>query len=253
MVRGAGTALNVATVLVGSGVGTLAGDRLASAVREAVTTALGLTTLLLAALDAAAVRDAALVRSVGGSAPVLVVLGSLVLGGALGGALRLQQRLDALSQRLLGRGHPAPVTDSAAGAGRAAEGFLAASLLFCVGPLTVLGSVQDGLGHGVSLLAVKSALDGFASVALAASYGPAVALAALTVLVVQGSLTAASAALGGVLTAAQLAAVTATGGLLLAGVAARLLALRTFAMADLLPALVLAAPLATLAGLAHRG
>ena len=122
------------------------------------------------------------------------------------------------------------------------EGFVTASLVFCVGPLTVLGSLDDGLGRGIEKLALKATLDGFASVAFAASLGWGVAASAMTVLVVQGSLTLLGALLGDLLPPAHLAALTATGGLLLVGVALRLLRIRPGPVGDLLPALV-AAPL----------
>jgi uncharacterized membrane protein YqgA involved in biofilm formation len=118
------------------------------------------------------------------------------------------------------------------------------SLVFCVGPLTVLGSLSDGLGRGADQLFLKSALDGFASIAFAASLGWGVAASALTLLVVQGSLTALGAVLGSVLSTAEIAALTATGGLVLVGVGLRLLRLRQVPVGDLLPALVIA-PLLT--------
>lgn len=251
MLRGTGTLLNAAAVLLGSGLGATLGDRLPERIRGVVTDALGLTTALIAALDAARVTSPTLTRSVGGSAPVLVVLGSLAIGGGVGSALRLEDRVEVLGgwvRRRLSHGR-----GDGESRRRFVEGFVLASLLFCVGPLTILGSFQDGLGRGISLLAVKSALDGLASVAFAASYGPGVAVAAVTVLVVQGSLTALGALAGSVLTAAQLVALTATGGLLLAGVAIRLLRLREVAVADLLPALVVAPLLASVAARLHGG
>jgi uncharacterized membrane protein YqgA involved in biofilm formation len=114
------------------------------------------------------------------------------------------------------------------------------SLVFCVGPLTILGSLSDGLGRGIDQLALKSTLDGFASIAFAASLGWGVAAAAAVVLVVQGSLTLAGWAAGGLLPAAEISALTATGGVLLLGVGMRLLRLRAVPVADLLPALVVA-------------
>jgi uncharacterized protein len=119
-----------------------------------------------------------------------------------------------------------------------------ASLVFCVGPLTVIGSLNDGLGNGADELFLKAALDGFASVAFAASLGWGVAASALAVLVVQGSLTAVGAALGSFLPDAHLSALTAAGGLMLVGVAIRLLRIRSLPVGDLLPALVVA-PLLT--------
>ena len=115
---------------------------------------------------------------------------------------------------------------------------------FCVGPLTVLGSINDGLGNGPDQLFLKAALDGFASIAFAASLGWGVAASALAVLAVQGTLTALGAVLGEFLPEAHLAALTAAGGLLLVGVAIRLLRVRSLPVGDLLPALVVA-PLLT--------
>jgi uncharacterized membrane protein YqgA involved in biofilm formation len=121
---------------------------------------------------------------------------------------------------------------------------MTASLVFCVGPLTVLGSISDGLGHGIDQLALKSTLDGFAAIAFAATFGVGVLASALTVAVVQGGFTVMGLLLGDVLSAAGISALTATGGLLLVGVALRLLKVRDVPVADLLPALVVA-PLLT--------
>lgn len=245
MFRGFGTVLNVVTVLVGAGLGVLVGHRLPQRVREVVTDGLGLVTLLVAVLNAAAVTDPVLAAAVGGSAPVLLVLGSILLGGIVGSLLRIEARLEgigsALQRRLVG--------SSSATAGsqqrqRFVEGYVSASLLFCVGPLTVLGSLSDGLGQGYDQLALKATLDGFAAVAFAASFGWGVAASALTVLVVQGSLTLVGFAAGGLAPEAHVAALTATGGLLLVGVGLRLLRVRAVPVGDLLPAL-LVAPLLT--------
>ena len=176
MFRGAGTALNVVTVLVGSGIGIALRGRLPERIRDVVTDGLGLVTLLIAALNAAAVRDRHLVAAVGSAAPTLIVLGAVLLG------------------------------------------------------------------HGIDQLALKSTLDGFASIAFAASLGWGVAAAAVVVAVFQGLLTLVGWALGDLLPLAQVAALTATGGVLLVGVALRLLRIRQVAVADLLPALV-AAPI----------
>ena len=123
---------------------------------------------------------------------------------------------------------------------RFAEGFVTASLVFCVGPLAILGSISDGLGRGIDQLALKSVLDGFAAIAFAASLGPGVMASALIVLLYQGAFTLLGWSLGGVLGAAEVAALTATGGLLLAGISIRLLRLRPIPVGDLLPALVVA-------------
>ena len=248
MIPGIGTAVNVLTVLLGAGLGVLLGNRLPVRTRDVVTDALGLVTLLIAMLSAFAVTDAALSAHVGSSAPMLIVLGSLVLGGIVGSLLRLEARVEGLGGWLQAR--------LAGGAGslerhRFIEGFVASSLLFCTGPLTILGSLNDGLGLGADQLFLKATLDGFAAIAFAASFGWGVAVSALTVLVVQGGLTTLGLVLGDVLPDAHLAALTATGGLLLAGVALRLLRVREIPVADLLPALLIAPGLVQVAAWIH--
>ena len=260
---GLGTLINVAAVLLGSSIGVGVGDRLPRRTRDVVTDGVALVTLMVAVLDGASVLSPALTSAVGSSAPVLIVLGSILTGGMAGSLLRIEDRLNgagALLQRKLSRS--AGVRDVVPEGGlaegvvegvvtgaereRFIEGFVTASLVFCVGPLTIIGSLQDGLGQGFSQLALKSVLDGFTSIAFAASLGWGVAAAALSVLVIQGSLTAAAAALGGLIPPSGIAALTATGGLLLAGIGLRLLRVRTVPVADLLPALVVA-PLLTAA------
>ena len=241
MIPGIGTLVNVITVLLGSTVGVLAGHRLPERTRDVVTDALGLVTLLIAGTSAVAVGAPALTSYVGSSAPMLVVLGSLVIGGVVGSLLRLEARVEGLGGWLQARlaGDRGSVERH-----RFIEGFVVSSLVFCMGPLTILGSLNDGLGLGADQLFLKSALDGFAAIAFAASFGWGVAASALTVLVVQGGLTVVGLLLGDVLPDAHVAALTATGGLLLVGVALRLLRIREIPVADLLPALV-AAPLLT--------
>lgn len=237
MFIGFGTLLNVTTVLAGSAIGLLVGHRLPQRTRDVVTDGLGLVTLMIAALSTAAVLDGAFVAEVGDSATVLVVLGSLLLGGIAGSLLHVEARLEAFGgvlQRRLLRG------SGGESRRRFVEGFVTASLLFCVGPLTILGSLSDGLGLGYEQLAVKSVLDGFASIAFAATLGWGVMASALVVLVVQGGLTLLGLLVGDVLSDGAVAAITATGGLLLVGVALRLLRLKPLPVGDLLPALLVA-------------
>lgn len=243
MFTGVGTVVNIAAVLVGSGAGVLVGNRLPTRTRDLVTDALGLVTLLIGGLSAVAVLDPALTRAVGDSAPMLIVLGSVLIGGIAGSLLRLEPRVEMLGGWLQRR--LAHDSDSAERQ-RFIEGFVTASLLFCTGPLTILGSLNDGLGNGADQLFLKSVLDGFAAMAFAAAFGWGVAASALTVLVVQGGLTVLGWLLGDVLPDAHLAAVTAVGGLLLVGVALRLLRVREIAVADLLPALLVAPLLVSL-------
>ena len=238
---GAGTVLNVLAVIAGALAGMSIGGRLPGPTREVVTDCLGLVTLLMAGLSVRDVLSPALGAAVGASAPVLIILGALLLGSILGSIMGIERRLGSLAGRVqgaLGRGR-----DDAARE-RFIEGWLTASLLFCVGPLTILGSLDDGLGRGIDKLALKSALDGFAALAFASSFGVGVLFSAVSVAVVQGSLTIAGVALGALLPEAHIAALTATGGLVLVGIALRLLRIRQIPVGDMLPALIVA-PLLT--------
>ena len=243
MVRGTGTVLNMAAILVGSGLGVALGSRLPERTRVTVTDALGLVTLVIGGLNVAALGDDDFRRAVGESGTLLVVLGALLIGGITGSLLRLEARLEGVGAWLQRR-----LSREGAGAGRArfVEGYVSASLVFVVGPLAVLGSLSDGLGRGIDQLALKSTLDGFASLAFAASLGWGVAASALSVGLVQGLLTLAGALLGGLLPASLVSSLTATGGVLLLGVGLRLLAVKAVPVGDLLPALVVAPALTAL-------
>jgi uncharacterized protein len=287
---GLGTAVNVAAVLIGSSLGLLLGARLPTRTRDTVTDALGLLTLLIGALSAAEVRSPALSAAVGSSAPVLIVLGALLLGGIAGSLLDIEARLEGFGgwlrtrlarrgpavrrdvprrahARRSGSGHvPAATFGSEAATSdvpagtlsqefsspeqaareRFIEGFVTASLIFCVGPLTILGSLSDGLGRGADQLILKSVLDGFASIAFAASLGAGVMASVVAIVVVQGSLTVVGVFIGDVLPEAHIAAITATGGLLLLGVGLRLLQIKAIPVGNLLPALLVAPALVSL-------
>jgi uncharacterized protein len=245
VVPGTGTAVNVATVLLGSTIGVLVGHRLPERTRRVVTDGLGLVTLLIAAQSASHVGDSALTDAVGRAAPMLIVLGAVLVGGIIGSLLRLEDRLESfggLLQRFAvrrfggGSGHEERV--------RFIQGFVTSSLVFCTGPLTILGSINEGLGKGADQLLLKAALDGFAAIAFAAVYGWGVAASVIVLIVLQGGLTLLGAALGDVVPEAHVSALAATGGLLLVGVALRLLDIKQVKVADLLPAL-LVAPLLT--------
>ena len=248
---GLGTLINTAAIILGSAIGLLVGHRLPERTREVVTDVLGLVTLLVGGLSAVAVTSAALSDRVGPGVPLLVVLGSLLVGSIIGSLIRIEDRLEQLGHwlraRFVRRAEEAELeepdtllTEGQSASARFVEGFVTASLVFCVGPLAILGAVSDGLGRGIDQLALKSVLDGFASIAFAASLGVGVMLSAAAVLVYQGAITVLGLQLGGVLDEAQIAALTATGGLLLVGIGLRLLRVRAVPVADMLPALVLA-------------
>ncbi len=225
-----GTLLNVLTVLVGTGIGLLVGSRMPERMQTSLTTGLGLFTLLLGtAMGLQMFTDPSIEQG-----DDLAILGALLIGVAVGELLRLHDGLEALGgwfQARLARGSRPS---------RIAEAFVTASIVFCVGPLTILGSLQNGLTGETQLLAVKSLLDGVASIAFAAALGPGVALAAITVLVIQGAIAAGASLLAGVLTEPTILAITASGGVILIGVALRLLDIKQVRVASFLPALAFA-------------
>jgi uncharacterized membrane protein YqgA involved in biofilm formation len=250
---GLGTVINVATVVVGALLGMWIGHRLPDRTRSVVTDGLGLTTILMAGLSVVAVTDATFGSAVGRGVPVLIVLGSLIIGSIIGSLLGIERRLAALAGRVQGWIAKRFPSEDAALPGeegqksareRFIEGWLSATLLFCVGPLTILGSLSDGLGRGIDQLVLKSVLDGFAALAFASTFGVGVLLSAVSVAAVQGSLTAVGFALGSVMPDPHIAALTATGGLMLAGIGLRLLRIRDVPVGDMLPALIVA-PLLT--------
>jgi uncharacterized membrane protein YqgA involved in biofilm formation len=232
--RGLDTLLNVAAIAAGASVGTLLGDRLPERLRDTLVAGLGLFTLVLGVQQALAAFGDELAGAVGRSAP-LVVLGALLAGGLAGEAVGLEGRLERLGEAVRRR---------LGGRASFVEGFVLASLVACVGPLAVLGAFADGLRGDLSLLAVKSLLDGFAMLAFASYLGWGVAASGLAVLAYQGGLTALAAVLEQVMTPAVVAAMTAVGGLLVIAIGLRLLGLARIRVANLLPA-VLLAPLAT--------
>jgi len=229
---GMGTIINVITVLVGGVLGTLMGARLPERVRETIMHGLGLLTLVIG-IQLSFETD-----------NILIVLGSLLVGGIAGELLRIESRIDQLGrwlERKTARDDGPPVSDLPhPGASRFSRAFLTASLLFCVGPMTILGSIQDGLSGDYALLAVKSTLDGFAALAFASTLGPGVIFAALTVLVYQGALTLGAGWASAVLTDPMIAEMTATGGVLMLALGLGLLEIKRIRAGNLLPAIVVA-------------
>lgn len=239
---GLGTVLNVAAIVVGSLIGLALGNRLPERTRAVVTDSLGMLVFVIAAFNIMALTDQAWVDSVGGAATLLIVLGSLIVGGIIGSLLRIESRLESVGGWIQGKFSRG---GSTAGRARFIEGFVDASLIFCIGPLAILGALSDGLGLGIEQLALKSALDGFASIAFAATMGWGVMASAIAVGIYQGAITAISMFAGSFLTEALVASITATGGVLLIGVGLRILRIKSVAVGDLLPALIIA-PLLTL-------
>jgi uncharacterized protein len=233
-----GTLLNVATVLVGTTFGTLLGDRLPERVRGVALQAIGLFTLLIGIQMALQVQNP------------LVLLGSLVLGGVVGELAGIEHRLDLLGQRLEARFGDSDGTSDQSGS-TFVRGFVTSSLVFCVGPLTIVGSIQDGLTGNYSLLSVKSLLDGITSIALSSALGRGVYFSALVILVYQGGLSLGAAVLGGLIGDPShdpgVLEMTATGGLVIVGLGLRLLDVSRVRVGNLLPALAFAPVLTWLA------
>ncbi len=233
MFIGIGTVVNVAAVVAGALLGIAFGRRFPERTKDTLTSALGLFTIVLAGFSAISMGSDALTDEAGSGA-TLIVLVCLLLGTMLGSWLRIEDRLDQGAGWLRSR-FAAPGDDT-----RFVEGFVTSTLVFCVGPLTILGSISDGLGRGAEQLLVKAVLDGFAAMAFASTLGWGVLASAAAVGLVQGSLTAVGYFAGDVLSLAQIDALTATGGVILLGLGVRLLGLRRIPVGDMLPGLVLA-------------
>jgi uncharacterized membrane protein YqgA involved in biofilm formation len=222
-------------VLTGGGIGITAGHRIPARVRVSLVTVLGLFTIVYG------VRAALSASFSGVAAPDLaVILLALLVGTAIGSALDLDGKLQrfgtSVEARIGGRSSD----------GRMATALVTTSLLFCVGPLTILGSFEDGARGDILLLGIKSALDGVAALAFGASLGAGVLLSAVTVLVVQGSLTAVAYLTRGALDPVLTTAALGAGGFMLVAIGIGLLELRRLRVPDMLPALVVA-PLFALA------
>ncbi len=243
MFIGFGTAVNVVAVVVGSSLGVLLGHRLPERTRELVTQVLGLITLVIGASSIASGMSAEFAAAVGADARLLVVLGSLLVGGILGSLAQLEHRLDRgaklLHDRFAARSEGSTFV----------EGAVTATLVFCVGPLAILGALSDGLGQGAEQLLVKSMMDGFAAIAFASSLGIGVMASVLPLAVYQGVLTLLGFSLGNFLAPAQVHALGATGGVILLGLGFRLAGIRQIPVGDLLPALVVAPLLVAAVGM----
>lgn len=222
-----GTLINIATILVGGSLGMAFGARLPERIRQTVIAGLGLFTLVMG------------VRMFFDSQNALIVVASLLVGGLLGEWWRIEDGLAAIGRRLEERFVSG--AEQAARGQQFVPGFLTSSLLFCVGPMTILGSIQDGLTGDFNLLAIKSVLDGFAALAFASTLGLGVLFSVLVVLVYQGGLTLLAAQAQAILSDPMVAEMRAVGGVLLVGLAiGSLLELRAIRTGNLLPALVIA-------------
>jgi uncharacterized membrane protein YqgA involved in biofilm formation len=223
----AGTLVNVAAVAAGSLAGRYLGHLVPERMRSTVMAGLGLAVILIGLQLALGARQ------------ILIVIAGLILGGIIGEALRLEARLEGIGRRLQTR---------FSNSGRVAEGFVTASLLYCVGAMAIMGSLQDGLGERPSILYAKSALDAVASIALASTLGIGVLFSVVPLLLYQGGITLTAGLAKPYLTDPVVREMNAVGGLLIIGIGLDLLGIRRLPVANLLPAVFVAMALAILFG-----
>lgn len=235
--KGLGTIINVVAIVAGGGLGVLIGGRLPTRVRETILHGLGLVVVAVAVVGFEPLYDPD-----EGLRRFVILLASVVAGGVIGELLRLEDRVEAAGEALrrklhveseeeevVGRTHPTFV-----------EGFVIATTVFVVGALAILGSIEDGVGISIRLLAIKAALDGIASIGFAAVYGWGVVASILPVAIYQGSLTAGAALIEPLFTDEVLAVLGATGSLLVLAIGLKLLDIVHMRIVNLLPALFLA-------------
>jgi uncharacterized membrane protein YqgA involved in biofilm formation len=220
-----GTWINVAAILAGTLAGVLIGSRLSPDLQQRVMAGLGLVTLVLGVDNALEWQH---------TNPI-IVFGAVLLGGLVGEVIGIERWLGRLGDAAQRRFSSGPHS-------RVSEGFVTTSLLFCVGPLAVIGSIQGGLTGDYDTLASKAMLDGFAAIAFAATLGWGVALSAVTVLVYQGALTLGAGMFEDILSEGSepLAALVSAGGILIIGISLKLLGLKDVRVGNFLPALVFA-------------
>ena len=239
MFPGLGTTLNIVAIIIGSVIGILIGKKLSEKFRRLITDVLGCVTAISAADALSSYWDVSLTQALPQGGAILVVVFSLLIGAAIGSWLKIEESLEVFGVKLKSKFDKKEESNFV-------EGFVSASLVFAIGPLAILGSISDGMGTGIDQLVLKSTLDGFTSIAFAASLGWGVALSSLPVGIYQFIWTGIGISLGAILADYQIAAMTAVGGVLLIGISLRLLRIKDVAVANLLPAIALAPLIALL-------
>ena len=233
--RGLGTVINTGLVIAGSGLGVLIGDRIPERMRTTLLQVIGLVTIALGISDAIDTRN------------MVFPLVGMAVGALIGELMRLEDRLEGIGARLQRRfdrsADASGPTEPSLATGRSqrsfVKGFVTASALYCVGPLTVLGAIQDASGDTPQLYIIKGLLDGFVSIMFAATYGIGVAFSALSVFVVQGGLTLGGSGLDSLLDDRMRTELFAAGGIAVIGIGLNLLQVTKIRLANLLPGLVL--------------
>ena len=227
-----GTLLNIATVLIGGILGLVFGARIPERFKSTVIAGMGLFTFAMGVQMFLKTNNP------------LIVLGALLIGALLGEWWKIEdglRNLGAILEKRFARDDSTEGSARFAPYGDFVRGFLTASLLFCVGPMTILGSIQDGLTGDYSLLAVKSVLDGFAALAFASTLGVGVLFSSVIILVYQGGISLLAGELSAIVTDPMMAEMTAAGGVILMGLAlSSLLEIKPIRVGNFIPALAVA-------------
>lgn len=210
-----GTFVNIAAVIAGCLVGKWAGHHLSARMRQTLMIGLGLAVLLIG------------LQLAQQSQQIMIVIGGLIFGGMIGEALGIEKRLEAFGQQLQNR---------FSGMGKIAEGFVTASLLYCVGAMAIMGALQDGMGGSPTILYAKAALDGVASIALTSTLGIGVIFSVIPLLLYQGGITLAAELASTILTEPVITEMNAVGGLLIVAIAIDLMGIKRLPVGNLLPA-----------------
>ena len=232
-----GTFINVIAILIGSGIGLLFGSRLSDRFKSTMLSIMGIFTVTVG------------IQMFLKTENMLIVLGALVLGAILGEWLKIEDWLKNfgiwIEKRISG--------GSESTSGRFVRGFLAASVLYCTGPMAVLGSISDGLSGDYLTLSIKSVLDGLLSIAFSSALGVGVAFSALPVFSYQGMITLLAAQLNAIVSPPMMNEMTATGGILLIGIGiSNMLELKKIRVGNVIPALAIAPAIVYVLGLTAR-
>ena len=219
--RGLGTIINTATVLAGGGLGLLIGNRIPDRIRVIIVQVIGLVTIAIGLRDVMNTRN------------MVFPLVGMVLGAIIGELLRIEDRLEDLGE-LLRRKFTKPESES-----KFVTGFVTATLLFCVGPLTILGAIEDASGKTPQLYIIKGTLDGFMMIIFSALYGVGAIFSAASVFLIQGSLTLFGTSLDALLTDRMRLELFAAGGLAVLAIGLNLLEIKRIRLGSLLPGLVI--------------
>lgn len=221
-----GTLINFGAIVVGGLIGLLLGSRISDKVKTTVISGLGIFTLLYAISLFLKTQNS------------LIVLGSILFGVLIGEWIHIQEGVEKIGIWLESKFSKSEVSEER---NKFIRGFLTTTLIFCIGPMAILGAMEDGLSGNIQTLVIKSVLDGFAAMAFASTLGFGVLFSSVMVLIYQGAIALLASQIQGVMTEAMILELTATGGVILAGIAiSNLLEVKKIRTASFIPAIILA-------------